>query len=107
MSIMEDSRKMLWRTIINVVVAALSAIATALGVTSCMEMSAKNHNKNNITSPLYDGSSLRSLKSKLKTHWATIDEPWDGTLQSSPMAFAAIGLTGARPYGDAIGEDCQ
>ncbi|MGM9679430.1 MAG: smalltalk protein [Bacteroidaceae bacterium] len=27
---------MLWRTIINVVVAALSAIATALGVTSCM-----------------------------------------------------------------------
>ena len=35
-SIMEDSKKMLWRTIINVVVAALSAIATALGVTSCM-----------------------------------------------------------------------
>lgn len=33
---MEDSKKMLWRTIINVVVAALSAIATALGVTSCM-----------------------------------------------------------------------
>ncbi|MCI5451151.1 smalltalk protein [bacterium] len=33
---MEDSKKILWRTIINVVVAALSAIATALGVTSCM-----------------------------------------------------------------------
>lgn len=33
---MEDTKKMFWRTLLNVLVAALSAIATALGVTSCM-----------------------------------------------------------------------
>lgn len=33
---MEDSKKEFWKIVINVIVAALSAIATALGVTSCM-----------------------------------------------------------------------
>lgn len=33
---MEKNKVNMWKMIINVVVAALSAIATALGVTSCM-----------------------------------------------------------------------
>ena len=33
---MNDSKKEILKVIINVIVAALSAIATALGVTSCM-----------------------------------------------------------------------
>lgn len=33
---MNDSKKEIIKVIINVIVAALSAIATALGVTSCM-----------------------------------------------------------------------
>lgn len=37
---MEDAKKQFWKLVINVVVAALSAIATALGVTSCMGLSA-------------------------------------------------------------------
>ncbi|MDD6897770.1 MAG: smalltalk protein [Bacteroidales bacterium] len=31
-----ESKKEIWKLVINVLVAALSAIATALGVTSCM-----------------------------------------------------------------------
>lgn len=33
---MNEAKKKFWKIVINVVVAALSAIATALGVTSCM-----------------------------------------------------------------------
>lgn len=33
---MKESSKEVWKIIINVIVAALSAIGTALGVTSCM-----------------------------------------------------------------------
>ena len=32
----EIMKKEVWKTIINVVLAALTAVATALGVTSCM-----------------------------------------------------------------------